>query len=327
MKKYNIPPIKSLDDLDVYMDAVKKNEEKMLLMSVFDTILGIFAPAYHYVILDYDLALVYKWDDTDMKIIPWEQTPEYSEAVERAYSWYKKGYFQDGYFFLEPDPGYIRSGILAAILDYQLSVFNYNTLLYEENDDWRYLEYPLFPDVVAQPLTYVYEGMIVSPNAENPERALMFLDWIYANQKNYDLIRYVILKEHYLLREDQYTFPEGITSQNAFLNWQWSVFRDVDYERTNIVNSKNYRKQVLETYKSQIRYSPHWGFHPDYRGLSVTRRKMAVGSLESMIGRGNYHSDSIKEFIDQQKEEGINTIVAQIQSQLDEWKKENDAQE
>lgn len=327
MKKYNIPPIKSLDDLDVYMDAVKKNEEKMLLMSVFDTILGIFAPAYHYVILDYDLALVYKWDDTDMKIIPWEQTPEYSEAVERAYSWYKKGYFQDGYFFLEPDPGYIRSGILAAILDYQLSVFNYNTLLYEENADWRYLEYPLFPDVVAQPLTYVYEGMIVSPNAENPERALMFLDWIYANQKNYDLIRYVILKEHYLLREDQYTFPEGITSQNAFLNWQWSVFRDVDYERTNIVNSKNYRKQVLETYKSQTRYSPHWGFHPDYRGLSVTRRKMAVGSLESMIGRGNYHSDSIKEFIDQQKEEGINTIVAQIQSQLDEWKKENDAQE
>ncbi|MBN2532581.1 MAG: extracellular solute-binding protein [Spirochaetales bacterium] len=327
MKKYNIPPIKNLDDMETYMDAVKKNEEKLLLLSINDTTLGIFAPAFHYVILDYQLALVYKWDDPEMKIIPWEQTPEFPEAIERAYNWYKKGYLQNGYFYLEPDPGLIRSGTLAAILGYQLSVFDYNTLLFEENANWRYLEYPLFPDVVCQPIVNVYEGMIVSPNSENPERALMFIDWIYTNQKNYDLIRYGILNRHYQLRGDQYAFPKGVTGQNAFLNWQWSVFLDMDFERTNIANSKKYRKEVLEAYKASSRYPPHWGFKPDYRGLDMALRKMAQGNLEWTIGRGNYNADSLQEYIDQQKEEGIDAIVAVIQSQLDEWRKENDARE
>jgi putative aldouronate transport system substrate-binding protein len=323
MKKYNIPTIKSLDDLEVYMDTVKKNEEKMALLSLNNTLVDIFATAYKYVILDFELGLVYKWDDPQMTIIPWEQTPEYPEAVARAYTWYKKGYFQKGYFYLEPDPGLLRSGVLAAIMDYQLSVFDFNTILYEENTDFRYLEYPLFPDIPAQAVAHVYEGLVVSPNAEHPERALMFIDWIYGSQDNYDLIRYGLKKKHYLLKGNQYAFPEGITSQNAFFNWQWTLFLDIDYERTSIAHSKKYRQEVLDTYKSNTRFPPHGSFRPDYRGLDITPRKMARYDMEGAIGAGEFTEDSIREYIDQEKEKGIDAIVAEIQSQLDEWQKEH----
>ena len=61
-----------------------------------------------------------------------------------------------------------------------------NSDLTDVTADWFVME-PDKPDVIY---TYVQNLNAVSATAENPEAALMFLDWLYDSQENHDLFHY-----------------------------------------------------------------------------------------------------------------------------------------
>ena len=121
---------------------------------------------------------------------------------------------------------------------------------------------------------------------------------------------------------DQFEFPEGITHDTSFHNWQrwlWA-FSDIDYERIHISNSKTYRDEILKNIPSEAPYPPHGNIRIDYRGIDITKRKMACYEMEWIIQRGNYTQDTINDFIAEQNEQGIDNIVVHVQAQLDELK-------
>ncbi len=64
----------------------------MLPMFYNESSIGLFAEANGYVNFNYILGLVYKWDDPEMRIIPWEQTPEYRRGIETILKWTNNGY-------------------------------------------------------------------------------------------------------------------------------------------------------------------------------------------------------------------------------------------
>lgn len=323
MQKHNIPPIKNLDDFDVYLDTVNKKEDILVTLAVYDTLLGLFASGFGYVVFDYVLGLVYRWDDPEMKIIPWEQTPEFPRTVERVHNWIRKGYFLKDTFFLQPYDDLIAKGRIAAVMGYQLQALRFNTVLFEAGVDWRYVEYPLFPDSISLRYSYNIEGMAVSAHSEHPERAMMFVEWLHGNQDHYDLLRYGIKKKHYLLKGDQYYFPEGVTIKDAFLNWQRTIFLDMDFERTHVSASRTYRDEVIAAFERTSRYPPHGAFRPVYPENLMAGRRIVLGEFEHYMRGERYNSDSIENYIREQKKQGIDKLVVEVQSQLDEWRKGN----
>lgn len=99
-KKYDLPDITTLEQYEMYLKKIKENEPDKLPGTVANSVdsMSLFARAFDYVIVDEIQKLVYKWNDPEMKIIPWEQTPEFSEATGKITDWLNKGYMN-----AEPD--------------------------------------------------------------------------------------------------------------------------------------------------------------------------------------------------------------------------------
>lgn len=319
MAKYNMTSIKDLDDFEDYLDQVMQNEDRHIVLGVNLNIIQIFAAGYGYVILDQGLELVYKWDDPEMKVMAWEQIPVYEEIINRVYNWYKKGYFEQGVFYnIDIHSGSEKWGGWIAN---QLSAFQLNTALAEKGSDLRYDEYPVFPEARIQKTMGFFQGLVLNSRSLNPERAMMFIEWIYANQKNFDLIRYGIKGKTYKLDGDKYYLPEGTSSNQSFLNWQYSAFTNIDYERVNTANSTAYRDNTIRVINEVAEYTPHKNFRADLSEHNTRVRYIKQNEMYDKIARGYFDSDIVEQFIAQQKESGIDGIVASVQKQLDEWRK------
>jgi hypothetical protein len=64
------------------------------------------------------------------------------------------------------------------------------------------------------------------------------------------------------------------------------------------------------------------GFFPDLQALRAEAelRHNAYGSLEFMMLNGHLKSEDVDVFINDQKQNGIDKLVNELQSQLNDWK-------
>ncbi len=329
MKKYNIPEIKNYRDFEFYMSTVKEHEPGIFPLMMNNTAIALFAEAGGYVVLDAALGLVYKWEDPGMKLMAWEQTPEYREGIKILNAWCRKEYMSRNFRVLtRPDNAIVTSGRLASTIGQQTTEVSYNTLLrYNNILDWGFREYPLYADKVVQRNSPADNMMLFCKNSANPERAIMFIEWLQSSQENYDLLMYGIKGKHYDLYGNQYTLPKEEKLDDAHLNWNGKrAFMNIDYERYSTVQTPDYIKAYIESIKSGTKYPPHTGFYPDYRPvLDVARnREKTNGSVEPGVNRSYFSMDKVDEYIKEQKNAGVERLLTTVQSQLDAWRASKD---
>jgi putative aldouronate transport system substrate-binding protein len=148
--------------------------------------LGLFADAYGYVILDDDLGLVYKWDDPDVRIQAWEQTPVFKDCLNRIKSWRDKGYLMKSAGISQLNVNMISSGKWASfvgMLGQQYGFATWNYKAYRLHDGYSVRQHPL------------KRGMAINAKSASTERVLMFIDWLESSQENYDLYMYVAIRK------------------------------------------------------------------------------------------------------------------------------------
>jgi len=167
MKKYNIPEIKNYSDYEYYLKTVKSNETDVVPGIIYDKSIGLFAEANGYVVLDKNLSLVYKWNDSDMKIIPWEQTLEFKNLTNIVINWFNKGYFLTGDFL--DILSTIGGGKFASIIDVTGSEDTYNSLLLSKGISWRYKSYSLYSDKPSERLSPLTYSLVVNSRSKNNE--------------------------------------------------------------------------------------------------------------------------------------------------------------
>ncbi|MBN1647551.1 MAG: extracellular solute-binding protein [Spirochaetales bacterium] len=324
-KRYCNGPIRSLEDFEKFMENVHANEDHIITMS-FDnsqSVLDLFANYYGYAILDSFLGLVYKWNDPEMKIMAWEDMPEFEEMVNRVYGWYRKGYVNRNYGYIQMWANYNET-IWASWICNQLSVCNLNAVQYHRKTGYQYLEFRLFPDLPGQQIQYQIEGFIINANSPNPERALMFLEWLHQDQKNYDLIRYGFKGENYMLKGKQYYVHEQADVTHSFPSWVNQPFIDIDYERTHIANSPKYVEETIKSYKDPASRPPHFGFNLDTSALSIARRTSSRYEIEMALLRGDIDKMTIEHYREMMKKNGSEKLVTEAQRQLDKWREERE---
>lgn len=339
-EKYGIPVIKTMDDYERYLAAVKENETDIIPGKICGITLELFPQMYDYAVLDYFKRLVYKWDDPQMTVMAWEQTPGFLDTVQRITSWYDKGYLHIdngrdlwGIFRTMMLNGKLASCMLPAAISIgepiEAIVYKINNDLKINSGQGEVNAYALYPEKKVQvlsPIGDIWATGSIAFNAasSNTERALMFLDWIQQSQENYDLFMYGIKDKHYILKDDQYAMPEGMTAnENLYFGWTGrNAFRSITLERLPYGFPKFIKDDYIEYMGNNTRYAPHEGFYPDYSSVALTaagRDHDFFYSYDSPIITGQIKLSDIEEAIKESKKSDINELVRVVQEQLSTW--------
>lgn len=352
--KYNVTAINTFHDYENLLKKVKEDEEKetdnennnsngacipgILTGGNYKYDIDFFANAYGYVILDYSQHLVYKWDDPSMKIIPWEQTPEFAETTDMISRWYKIGYMRqiNGQEKIASFMGICGNHTEGPTeLDF-----------YNNGDKVVYNYYIPYINIKRQKVSSFNSTSIgtvaFNSNSQNTERALMFLNWIQSSQENYDLFNYGIKDRHYILKGEKIGMPEGMMlSQNPYWwhglnnNLLNMAFRNINFDRSPIddsvqgKDSSDNKDSSIKKYKeflSLFSFAPHSGFYPDLRDIQDECNKRTQIYQDRIIGaiqKDAYDINETADIIEELKNTCTSHIVKEIQNQLDKWRTEN----
>lgn len=226
-KKYGLEDIKTLDDYEKYLEAVKNDNAKLTPGTIYDDVdtLNLFSRGSGYVIADRDQKLVYKWDDPEMKIIPWEKTPEFKTSVSYIMSWYKKGYLTANPIF-EKTTSFVDYGILTPP-NSDTTILTCMTKTGDILESEPLRTFHLFPDNKAQrdnPMGnyFVNGSYLFCSKSENTERALMFLEWAHKSGINNRLMKYGIENKDYVLADGYPSLPENSDVGNYIFHGRWT---------------------------------------------------------------------------------------------------------
>jgi putative aldouronate transport system substrate-binding protein len=344
MKKYNIPLVKTYDDYEFYLKTVNENQVDKssgtgaLLGNTFD----LFTGANGYTILDNEKQLVYKSDDSKMKIQAWELTPEFKKSVQYINSLKSKGYlspysFIRSYGFEDIQNEFLNGSFNSCIINERLLtkpieslVFSINLMLKSSDHPDREIKvYQLYPEKDVQRLSACDilgdMGIGIPEKSPHAKQVLMFLDWLQSSQENYDLFMYGISGKHYNpVGNDKYSLPEGVTlNDNPYLGWNGSeAFLNFEYERFPVAINGDVKDSRRSFITKNTFYPKHLGFYPDYKPVlkESVRRNMKIGDIDGMVSTGKLVTE--KDFNGLQDDDTIK-ITNEIQKQLDKWKKKD----
>jgi len=351
---YDIPDIKTFEDYEVYLDTIKRNNPGIIPGKINGPIIEILPYCYEYVPLNSEAYLVYKWDDPEMKVMALEDTPEFMEYLKMIKKWEENGYLHlhKSYNTLKTYPHLmnetyhaITTGTVSSFISnesrfgrsVEAMVNEMNIALRNNthNPDAELKAYILYPENKRQRINHAssqYDSRCFAfmKNSDNVERALMFLDWIYSSQENYDLFMYGIEGEHYVKYGDVLRLPQGTTmAQNRYIGWDGSfVLSNIEFERFFTPNPKQDKEKYIEQVLENSSFAPHEGFYMylESEDLKTIAHKRFVEFLDFDIEflRGERTLKSVETFIKALKSYGTDTLVYEVQRQLDEWREQSD---
>ena len=312
MKKYNIPEIKTYNDFEFYMKTLKQNETKYEPMYTSHGTIDLFAEYYGYT--QFMGNIVYRWEDTEMKLIPWEQTPEFRQAYDTLKRWQLYGYMNTPYEINTYFGGPI---LFLESMNFASGLVNNRRLRLGVNSKL----FPLYFDRIASRAP-VQMSIAFNKNAANPGRTMMFLEWVHSSQKNYDLFMYGQEGKDYQLQDQR------IKLLDTYIPYAWwygsEAFEDIDYIRPAITAPKGYKEQFKKIFTQGTQYPPHTGFVLDNEELKtmIDGRNSVFVKMENSI-RNKTFIWTADSFITQQKEAGVDGLVSVLQKKLDEWRAAN----
>jgi len=344
--KYGIPDIKTLEDYELYLKTIKENEDSIIPGKICGTLMEIFPHCYGYAVLDHECYMVYDPEDPEMRIIPLENASGFEEFINMLLRWYNDDLLDTQYGlekgitdFRHPVPfsrltgGEISSFLMAETrmdgkMDTMLEEFNHILRNNLKDKNARLKAYILYPErqrwkVSPHGTRYAGGCMAFNEFSPNVETALRFIDWVYATQENYDLFMYGIKGEHYEVDGDDFRLPSNSTySENRYIGWPGSkAIRSFVFERFFTTNPDEDKENYINRLRKAV-YAPHEGFFAETNQISneVWQRDIAMSNFERSLLTGQFKAEALRGFIESLRIAGSDTIVDELQMQLDAWR-------
>lgn len=250
--------------------------------------------------------------------------PEYQQAVEMARDWYNRGFFT-----ADPLPdGDMQTDRAAG--RYSTMIWNVLPGLEAIVADAEWGGRPIEMLELSEPV--VTTGSVagaftsVCATSPNPERALMFIDLMNSNPELYNLLVFGIEGQHWVWEDESQnlvTIPEGMTSDQvnaAYRGPDW-VFGN-QYLKYFTDPSEFSRVDEWQALAESAALSPALGFTADY--TTVATEIAQITSVYEQYGepleKGLVDpATALPEYRDRLREAGLDTVIAEVQRQLDEW--------
>lgn len=316
-KKYNISEIKNINELEYLMQTLKGKESSIAPVAVKSSTIDLFADMYGYIqIGDY---LVYKKDDQQMKVMTWEQTPEFGQIVKKLIQWRTSNLDMGNAAPDTNEIAMIQQGLAASAFTDLDGAYQY--LHYLAGSGLKVRIFPLYPEQESQRTTDT-AAIAINKNSKHAERVLKFLDWIQSSQENYDLFMYGIKDENYALSGDKIDFP---ADKVKYFGWGgYNTFVNLDFTRTYVWDPENFKEEYKKISETNAKFPSTLGFN--FENTTVqdvsSKRREAYDNVELQHG-GFVNSQDVDTFLKQQGELGVEKLVNEMQRQLDKWKVDN----
>ncbi|MDR3121202.1 MAG: ABC transporter substrate-binding protein [Clostridiales bacterium] len=317
--------IKTIEDVDVYLHKVKEanpNTKYHIWESVGDYDTNTILQA------KYDLAkwdfhyLTYDLKDPTAKLIPEEQTDMFKESAQFAKKWVDDGIFPRDAWTNKPahdtlgtDLGHVFSG--TAMYEY---------IVYEDRykDPQRHYA-QLYEDGLFVNKSPVNNLNAINKNAKNPERALMFLDLLWQDQDFYNAVLYGIEGVTYRRNDaGELLFPEGIDATTSnWMEWssQWGFWRLGRMQPTAARSAESWALNDEFMKKPQNIVAPLAGFVPNTDSVKteIAARDALYVEFGTLLDYGVVDDvdAALAEYIQKQKDAGLDKIIEAIQPQVD----------
>ncbi|QJD83892.1 extracellular solute-binding protein [Cohnella herbarum] len=179
----------------------------------------------------------------------------------------------------------------------------------------RLREYYLSPGKLKYILAPSNEAYMIPTAAQNPERAMMFMNWILKNKENYTFIIYGVEGKDYTLENRKIKL---LTNDQLMYEWMW---RNKNYF-TAPTNVDDEMVEDMLTNDDNARISRLFGFHFNEEPVkSELARVMAVYKMRfEPINAGlvNY-DENFQEALASLKKAGYDKVFAELKKQYSEF--------
>ena len=163
----------------------------------------------------------------------------------------------------------------------------------------------------------------ISSNSEDPEKAMILLNWIYATKEANDLLNWGIEDADYVVKEDgTIDYPDGITSENV------GYHQDFGWAQLNQYNSYVWAgndPDVWDQYQAvrdNATMSKAYGFFFDTTPVLNELSALTAVNDEYLttVTTGQVDPETaIAEFNEKLYAAGLQTVMDEKQAQIDEW--------
>lgn len=258
-------------------------------------------------------------DDSDMTVVDWYETDTYAELVQRRYDWAQKGYIM-------PDAATNTQNAYELMATGKGFSYFCNTKPGIENEWAR----KVGKDITVIELVETYRTSItgmntwyIAHNSEKPERAMQVLNEMRSNPELSNLLINGIEGENFVVDEEAgvLTYPEGVDASNTTYSsvaWIWpNELISIPWE----ADGPDIWTQTKE-FNESAKLSKAFGFTWDNSNVlnEITACNNVTAKYKDALECGSLNpEEALPKMIQELKDAGVDTIVAEKQAQLDAW--------
>jgi len=206
-KKYGTPAIKTVADLELYLDAIKKNEPQMIPFNAGFNDTGLLNSMVMFEndwMPDNFMGSVFYSLKDPKKTFSWYLTPEFEAFAKRMRTWNDKGFWSKNVLSNEGiarDSFQLGTGGMAIVNIMELN--DVYRRVKSENPSWELEWYVMGPDTTMTKTTYDGNGYAIGAKSKNPELSLKVLEKFIQDESYNDLLFYGIKGVNYNLDSEK----------------------------------------------------------------------------------------------------------------------------
>ncbi len=320
--------ISSMQDIEEILKAVAENTDLTPLFGSASTrgvvhagnalLSGAFedAAGFTKLVNDYIVTM----DSDPAKVVNLYETPEYKASVDLMYDWYNKGYiYQDATTTDQVNYDSVKNDVCFSFF-YMAENSTKNSGLAGCGYDMTVIK---VYDTPVNTSTVNTIGWTIPVTSQEPEAAMQFMNLMYSDKEIIDLLNYGIEGTDYVVLEDGTYGPAegGTTDVTGYpLNLTW-LFGNQYLSGVWTGDDPGLREQSREI-NDQAELSPLLGFAASSEGFDtqISAITSAVNEYVTGLQCGvSNPTEVLPEFNEKLNAAGINDLVTDVQSQLDEW--------
>ncbi|WP_135547961.1 ABC transporter substrate-binding protein [Paenibacillus cymbidii] len=321
VQKYGLDTaqVKKSKDLEPFLAQVKAGSPGVIPFAVDKSgPLSAMINDYDYRTVLGGIAVIKKSDP--YKVLKMSFVPEYDTYLDTVRDWYKKGYINQDAPTLKTINDVKKTGKVVSLFSSALNPGG------EATEETRNGGHPVQYIVTGKPQVTTDDILgtlnAISAKSENKERAMMFLNLVNTNKELYHLLALGIEGKHYTKNADGTV--KLIKDSGYITNVDWvfgNTFNGMQPEEKGL--------KVLEETKKlneSAEASPILGFvfNADPVNTQISNVGTVNDKYQPALNTGAIDKgELLAEFREKLTAAGIDTIIAEIQKQLDEWVKAN----
>lgn len=319
-EKYGIEKITTIEGLEQYFQALIDNEPEIypIVEQNLQPLYPYYAN-YFFPIGDGGANPVYV-DVTDgtYTVKSFWDSEAFKNVCNQAYAWAQKGYQPEDTSRIDSSyTGFVYGAVGCVASNIMSASERIDSLV--ANVPGAEIETVLIAPEEKRIFLAGDNMLAVGATSTHVNEAVSFINWIKANQENFDLMSYGVEGVNYNL-VDGAVSTAGISEENTYSTnvWMWNDTRlarfSANYPAADIEELNNWDKDAVVT--------PFVGFAFDQSAVSsqVSQVRAVMEEYYPNLGKGIISYDEyIGEIMDLMNAAGLQDVISAVQTQVDAW--------